>query len=127
MRVIAWAPELTIGIADMDESHRVMVDAMQHVSQIGDEGFEAAYRSFIACVERDFREEEEVMELFPYPDARTHCEHHARTLSALHHSMGQVMQGDIASGRQALALLFQWFTVHIATMDRGLALARIAP
>jgi hemerythrin-like metal-binding protein len=123
MQTITWAPELATGFKDMDALHQAMVEAMLQVSQADDTRFESVFRDFIASVESDFRSEEIVMEMVPYPEAQTHCEHHARVLSALHHTFSQVMQGDVASGRKTMQLLFQWFTVHIETLDRGLAAA----
>ena len=123
MQAITWAPELATGFADIDELHQAMIEAMKRVSQSPDAQFEPAFRDFIASVENDFRSEETVMEMVPYADARTHCEQHARVLSAMHHTLSKVMQGDVASGRHSLELLFQWLTVHIETFDRGLALA----
>ena len=127
MQTFTWAPELATGFPDMDALHQAMVKAMQQVSQADDARFEPVFRDFIASVESDFRSEEMVMEMVRYPEAQTHCEHHARTLSALHHSLSKVMQGDVASGRKTLNLLFQWFTTHIETMDRGLAAACAEP
>lgn len=123
MQAITWAPELATGFADIDALHQAMVEAMKTVSRAADAQFETVFREFVASVENDFRSEESVMEMVSYPDARNHCEQHARVLSALHHTLGKVMQGDMESGRQALSLLFQWFTVHIETFDRDLALA----
>ena len=123
MQTITWAPELATGFADIDDLHQAMVTAMKELSRTDDPQFESAFRDFVASVENDFRSEETVMEMVSYPDVRSHCEQHARVLSALHHTLSKVMQGDVASGRQTLALLFQWFTVHIETFDRDLALA----
>lgn len=123
MQTITWAPELATGFADMDELHQAMVQAMLQVSQTDDAMFEPAFRDFIASVENDFRSEEAVMELVRYAGAHAHAEQHARVLSALHHGLSRVMQGDLESGRHTLNLLFQWFTVHIETLDRELALA----
>ena len=127
MQVIAWAPELATGMIELDDLHRAMIDAMQKVIQIDDALFEPAFRDFVASVESDFRGEETAMEMVDYPGARAHCEQHARTLAALHHTLSQVMRGDVAIGKHTLGLLFQWFTVHIATMDRKLALACVVP
>ncbi|MBV8636095.1 MAG: hemerythrin family protein [Burkholderiaceae bacterium] len=123
MQTITWAPELATGMAELDELHRAMIDAVRQVEQATDAQFAPAFRDFVAGVENDFRSEEEAMELAHYPDAHIHCAHHARVLSALHHAQSRVMQGDIESGRHALWLLFQWLTIHIETMDRALALA----
>jgi hemerythrin-like metal-binding protein len=127
MQSITWAPELATGFADMDELHRAMVGAMQLVAQTPDPRFPAAFREFVASVESDFRSEEAVMEMVHYAEAPIHREQHARVLSALHHTLSKVMQGDMQSGRHALDLLFQWFTVHIETLDHNLAAACSAP
>jgi hemerythrin len=42
-------------------------------------------------------------------------------LSALHHTLSKVMQGDVDAGRMALELLPEWLQFHIATTDKDLA------
>ena len=63
------------------------------------------------------------METIYFSGIRSRLEQHARVLSALHHAELGVMEGDIAIGREVIALLPQWFEIHVSIMDRVLVAA----
>ena len=48
-------------------------------------------------------------------------------LGGLHHVARQVMAGDIAAGRDVVALMPGWFMLHIETMDGALAASALLP
>ena len=70
----------------------------------------------------DFYEEERQMEEIEFPALQVNREEHARVLSAMQHAQGQVMCGNITAGRDVIAVLPQWFTFHLSTMDAALAI-----
>jgi methyl-accepting chemotaxis protein len=88
-----------------------------------DHEFGSRLFALIVGIERDFREEEALMEDIDFPGLKSHREQHARVLSALHHVIPDVMQGDCASAWRAIELLPQWFLSHLSTMDAALAVA----
>lgn len=63
------------------------------------------------------------MERIDFAGLRAHREQHARVLGGLHRADPYVRRGDVALGREAVALLPQWFLLHQSTMDMALALA----
>lgn len=107
----------------MDATHDRLLEAMSHAVAVPDAQFARAYSAVIASVERDFRDEELIMEALGFPGLRKHREEHARVLGGLHHADPFVQKGDIARGRHALALLPQWFSAHLLGMDSELAAA----
>lgn len=110
----------------MDKSHHGLLDELAELLNSPDDEVARSYASLVAAIERDFREEEELMEEVGLDSFQPHIEQHARMLSALHHSLSQVMQGNIDAGRAALQLLPEWLQFHIATMDQALADAVVA-
>jgi hemerythrin-like metal-binding protein len=117
-----WTPRLTLGLPAVDEAHRALLDELARLAEMPDADFAAAYGRFVAQVERDFREEESLMESTGFSGLPSHREQHARVLGGLHHVARQVMAGDLASGREVVALMPGWFLLHIETMDGALAL-----
>jgi hemerythrin-like metal-binding protein len=81
----------------------------------------------VAAIERDFREEELLMERVGLDSFQSHLEQHARVLSALHHATSQVQKGDFGPGREVVALLPQWLLSHIPAMDKALTEALHQP
>lgn len=123
MYPIHWTQDMQLGIPEMDESHRAMLDELNRLAQADDADLMDRFARLVASIERDFREEEDTMERIDYMDLRPHCEHHARTLSGLHHAASLGWQGDLSEVRRAIELLPQWFVMHLHTMDIRLAMA----
>jgi hemerythrin len=123
MQAIKWSQDMSLGVKDMDEAHKEFFEDLTVLLTTPDDGFAPAFMRMISKVERDFHEEEELMEEIEYPGLQGHREQHARVLGALHHVAPHVMRGDVRLGREAAELLPQWFLFHLSTMDTALALA----
>jgi hemerythrin len=119
MDALEWSPAMETGNPTMDAAHKAMFDAMESLLNGPDSDMDTGLNVLIEKLERDFREEELVMEVIGFPGIKPHREQHARVLKALH----QLPPGDPVAAREALGLLPQWFQVHLATMDAVLAAA----
>ncbi|MFL6715495.1 MAG: bacteriohemerythrin, partial [Burkholderiaceae bacterium] len=97
-------------------------DELARLASISDAEFPESYALFVAQVEKDFREEEDLMEASNFSGLPSHREQHARVLGGLHHVARQVMAGEIGPGREVVALMPGWFLLHIETMDGAMAL-----
>lgn len=120
---LEWAQGMSLGVPAMDDAHKAFLEELSELLNAPDERFAPAFMTLVAKIERDFHEEEALMEDIDYPGLRGHCEQHSRVLGALHHIEPRVMAGDIALGREAIELLPQWFLFHLSTMDTALAFA----
>ncbi len=118
-----WKQDMALGIPAIDEAHEALFDELARLAHLADPQFRTGFRELIAAVERDFREEEDLMEEIGFPSLANHREQHARVLSGLHHAWAAVDEGDVQQGRHALTLLPQWLLFHQATMDLALAAA----
>jgi hemerythrin-like metal-binding protein len=119
-----------LGVSAMDDSHDRLLGEVAAIGVVRDQEFAAWYPALVAALERDFREEELLMESVGLIAFQQHLEQHARMLSALHHAAPRVAAGDINTGRETVSLLRQWLQFHIAVMDRALAdavLQKMAP
>lgn len=122
MQNLKWSPEMVLGVPNIDALHQSLVETLSGLNLASDEQFVHQYNALVANMERDFYEEEQQMEEIAFPALHAHREQHARVLSAMHHAQGHVMCGDIAAGRDVIALLPEWFTFHLSTMDAALAI-----
>ena len=118
-----WKADMALGVPAIYEAHEALFDELARLARLADQQFSTGFRDLIAAVERDFREEEELMEAIGFPSLANHREQHARVLSGLHHAWAAVDEGDVEQGRHALTLLPQWLLFHQATMDLALAAA----
>lgn len=119
MRHIEWLPQMTVGNVVIDAAHKALFDEMQILLGGADAGLDAGLLCLSDRLERDFREEEALMEALDFPGIANHRAEHARVLSALHH----VEPGDVRAARELLQLMAQWFPAHVATMDAELVAA----
>lgn len=112
-----WKPVITMGIDAVDQAHRDLLAQMHALIAGSDNDVAQGMERLVELMERDFRDEEELMERMSYPAIRAHMEQHARVLGALH----RIEPGDVPAARAALVLLPQWFEMHLATLDSALA------
>lgn len=123
MQNLKWSPQMELGVPNIDALHQSLVETLADVSIASDEQFAQCFNLLVADMERDFYEEERQMEEIEFPDLHEHREQHARVLSAMHHAESNVTGGNIAAARDVIALLPEWFTFHVSTMDAPLAIA----
>lgn len=121
MEAINWSADLALGVAALDDAHKALLEQLGRLSAAPDAQFAAGFVELVALIERDFREEEELMENINFPALHNHREQHARVLGGLHHLDPYAMQGDVGPGRKAIELLPQWFLYHLKTADAALA------
>jgi hemerythrin len=122
-----WSPRMRLGMPSVDACHRELMEELANLEDASDMVFAERYTRFVARVERDFREEEEMMERTVFPGLPAHREQHARMLGGLHHVARQVMAGDLAAGRDVVSLMPGWFMLHIETMDGALVGSTLPP
>ena len=123
MTQVDWSQHLTCGVPALDRAHEKLFEELRQLGAATDDMFSDCLCRVVAIVEQDFGEEERLMEDIDFPAIGSHREQHARVLGGLHHAASRVMSGDIACGRDAVALLMQWLPVHVSTMDTALAVA----
>ena len=119
MDVLTWDPAMDLGNPALDEAHQALFAEMMRLIAAPDSELAEGLPLLCDKLERDFREEEDLMEALDWHDVKEHREQHARVLSALHH----VEVGEPGEAREAIMLLPQWFQLHVSTMDRALATA----
>lgn len=123
MKSLELISEMMLGVPEIDDAHETLYAELNRLQYLSDDAFASGMYPFIAALERDFRCEEELMEAMDFPGLASHREQHARVLSAMHHLVPLLQQGQVAQAREAIALLPQWFQMHLMTMDVVLATA----
>lgn len=99
-------------------------EQIERLTRATDPCFAAGYIELVSCLELQMRAEEAALEAMNSRALHGHQEKHARVLAALNQAEPQVEEGNVALGREALALLEQWLPVQCASIDMAMLTAR---
>jgi len=122
MQRLEWSPLLETGVAEMDASHRTLLQAIHATIDSDDMSLFERIAELLAALAADFAEEELLMDQLHYPTGHEHREAHRRALEALRHAL-PVAQEDPGGARTLLDRLPRWFLAHLSAMDLPLAVA----
>ncbi len=121
MPYLEWKDSLSVGIRNIDEQHRQLVDM---VNELHDEaetsGRHCPAPELVARLKayaaEHFHIEEGYMQAFAYPDFEAHRLEHEGFLSAIHGFEAACTAGQ-ADPREVLEFLKQWLVQHITDVD----------
>jgi len=122
MQRLEWSPLLETGVAEMDASHRTLLQAIHATIDADDSSLPSRIAELLSALTLDFAEEEALMDQLYYPTEHEHRAAHRRALAALQHAL-PVAQADPAGARSLLERLPRWFLGHLSAMDLPLAVA----
>ncbi|WP_161630627.1 hemerythrin domain-containing protein [Pseudoduganella violaceinigra] len=122
MQRLEWSPLLETGVAEMDASHRSLLQAIHATIDADDSSLSIRIAELLNILALDFAEEEALMDQLYYPTDHEHRAAHRRALAALQHAL-PVAQENPAGARILLERLPRWFLGHLSAMDLPLAVA----
>lgn len=116
-----WNEQLTLGVADMDATHREFVDLADALLAAPDEGFPALFEMLREHTRKHFEHEGKLMKACRFPAIGEHNSEHLRVLGELAQMARGVAAGRLGMAREYARNLPGWFSTHLATMDAALA------
>ena len=116
-----WSEQFTLGVADMDATHREFVALADQLLAAGDDEFPALFATLREHTLRHFEHERTLMKACRFPAIGEHESEHLRVLGELAHFASGLKRGRLAMAREYARSLPQWFATHLATMDAALA------
>jgi hemerythrin-like metal-binding protein len=118
----ADAPGLSLGLAEMDDTHREFVELLNHTAAATGTDFTALLEELVAHTEAHFESEQTLMEQSGFPAREEHIGDHQRILGQLVKFRDRLREGK--SGMMARAYVREqlpgWFQTHLITMDSAL-------
>lgn len=117
------ASPFLLGIAAIDHAHADLLDLLVRMRHLTEGEFPAACATLAACLQRDFAEEEQLMEAAGYYALAVHRAEHRQVLDRLRLATAAFEAGDPAPLRGTVLELSDWLEAHIVTMDMALAVA----
>jgi hemerythrin-like metal-binding protein len=118
-----WNPAAyTLGVDQMDGTHREFVALVNLLDEADDSDFAALFGKLLEHCRQHFSNEGRLMRMTRFPALAEHEGEHHRVYGDLVQMQRAVQRGRLllarAYVRQGLA---EWFALHIATMDAALA------
>jgi len=123
MVLLEWSERFVLGLPDIDEQHRGLVDAMNEVhaldtARAGKGPVRLAMQKLIGLTARHFAFEEAHMESIDYPDLARHRRVHANLQLKLEQCCADHERGNGDLRLDCYDLLNFWLNSHILGLDR---------
>lgn len=125
MALIKWRDELKVGIEEIDEDHRALIDlinALYDVMQLGADQVQVVglLGEIYTQIASHFALEEKLMREMRYGDYVIHKEDHDTLLDELREIMDEVEDDGSFDAVQLSSDLNRWFSDHFAEFDARL-------
>ena len=123
MTFIEWTSEMSVGRANLDEHHRMIIDGLNRVYPLlGTTGRDAEIREILDTVEDfvliHFSEEERIMREVGYPGWRQHKIQHDGMSDLVFRLKADLEHGRLPDAEQVFKMLHDWLIRHILGEDR---------
>lgn len=125
MKEIAWDDVMSVGVDEIDDDHRKLINTFNLLSRAVEAGESTEYVAalldeLINCTVWHFSHEERLMVKYGYDQAADHMNEHRALIES-----ARKLRDDIAGAQQGLTgahieFLERWLTEHIFTADMRL-------
>lgn len=121
--LIEWKPELSVGIEEIDEQHKVLVELLNQLHRaivLHHAGQEVAriLDELVSYTHTHFAVEESLMRLLAYPDYDAHRAQHERLIGQVLDFRRKLIDERRPITFELLHFLKQWLTLHIMESDQ---------
>jgi len=127
MTVLPWSNLFCVGVREIDDQHRVLVDLLNRLGAAVDgnstEIQGEILESLTQYVGRHFADEERLMIENGYEQAAAHLADHRRLTERVGQMSADFKQGKAPSMEALAIFLRQWLTFHILHTDKELGIA----
>ena len=123
MTFMLWSSEIAVGLNDVDDQHRWLVDRINHLhSELSSPAPESAavaevLEGLMDYTMNHFIMEEELFERHAYPDTEAHKAQHNKFTSTIMEALTEHEDGKNVS-HEVLDFLKHWLTHHIMRTDK---------
>jgi len=123
MAMIRWDANLSVGISQIDNEHRKLVDMVNSLHQgvnsgTGKEALGAILNTLISYTKTHFDAEERLMKQHAYPDYLQHKKEHTRLMLDVGEVVKLYQTGTATLPNNVLQFLVDWLTNHIKAEDK---------
>jgi len=125
MKDLVWDHVLSIGIDEIDDDHRRLVDLFNILNHAVTEGAGVDYvgavlEELINCTVWHFSHEERLMLKYGYPETDEHRTEHRDLIDSARELQQKYLQAGELDEKEDLEFLERWLTEHILVADNRL-------
>jgi len=122
MPLLIWNEQYSVGVTELDDQHRKMIDALNHLQEgLLTKQPPSVIGPLLArlgdLTGRHFSQEERLMAAAGYPDLQPHRTEHGVLLQQIERFKRLNQSGDIALSGDVLDFLKDWLANHILQVD----------
>ncbi len=125
-KLVEWSDELSVGIQELDEQHKILVGLLNQLHEAIEEhhGSSEARKILEQLAEYTrvhFAVEESLMRVLEYPDYEEHKQQHENLIAQVDDLRAKLDAGSHAITFELLHFLKGWLTKHILDSDKHYA------
>ena len=123
MAYIAWSEIFSVGVPELDASHRQLIAIINefHDAQERGAGVEKLFQvlnALVAYAEQHFADEERRLEEIHYPELLNHRRAHERLLREIFELHGRYERAQADATEDVMSFLKAWLLDHILGFDK---------
>lgn len=127
MPILPWSDMLSVGVASIDQQHRILLDILNRLADAIQDGASAwdesaALTRLVEYTESHFAFEEDLMRRVGYAGLEAHEREHRLLFLQVADLMARSNAGEKVQTHALLVFLRDWLTTHIMGTDRALGL-----
>jgi hemerythrin len=122
MSLFTWSPQIAVGIAQVDQEHRGLFDAINafHDAMLAGQGSDALadlLTKLIEYTKTHFRHEEEMLRKYGYPDFAAHKQQHDLLTAKVLELQAGLKAGTTKASIETMRFVKDWLVNHIMKVD----------
>lgn len=122
MKDLVWDHVLSVGVDEVDDDHRKLVDLFNMLNHSVTEGDDPEYlaailEELINCTAWHFSHEERLMLKHGYEGLAEHMEEHKELVKSAKELQQKILQAGNLVATEDVEFLERWLTEHILTTD----------
>jgi hemerythrin-like metal-binding protein len=119
---LVWSEILSVGVGEIDEDHRKLVNVFNVLNHSVREGESAEYlaatlEELINCTVWHFSHEERLMLKYRYAEIDEHKAEHRELIKSAKDLQQKLLQAEKPVADEEIEFLERWLTEHILTAD----------
>ena len=123
MSLLAWSSVFSVGVAEIDNQHKKLVDMANRLNDAmkagqGKEAIGKVLNELVSYTATHFAYEERLMDQHKYPMSPEHKQEHKDLVKTVLDFKAKFEKGDAALTAEIMTFLRDWLTKHIMNSDK---------
>ncbi|MCL2558536.1 MAG: bacteriohemerythrin [Treponema sp.] len=122
-KFIEWADSLTVGVEEIDEQHKGLIDVTNNLYEAYQDGavierFRETLQIALDYVTNHFSTEEKIMREIRYPEYEIHCKEHDLFVAEVTKGAASIAGNLSDTAEEFMLFLKRWIAEHITRTDK---------